>query len=181
MQEGFYRIADQLAMLINSPEVSTFNYAGEVSDFVRLNNSKIRQPGHVIQRVISLDLTNGKKHTSGQVACTGDFDSDIERTTALLESLRNRLPHLPEDPHHLYSTEVHSSERHQENQLPKAHDAIESILVAGQDRDLVGIYASGGVHRGFANSLGQKNWFSSYSFNLDWNFYHEKEKVVKAP
>ena len=55
-----------------------------------------------------------------------------------------------------------------------------ALLEAGRDRDLVGIYAAGGIHTGFANAFGQRNWFSSYSFNADWSFYHAGDKAVKT-
>ena len=35
------------------------------------------------------------------------------------------------------------------------------------------------MSRGFANSLGQFNWHSAYSFNLDWSIYREDDKAVK--
>ena len=51
-----------------------------------------------------------------------------------------------------------------------------ALLEAGRDRDLVGIYAAGGIHTGFANAFGQRNWFSSYSFNADWSFITPETK-----
>ena len=34
--------------------------------------------------------------------------------------------------------------------------------------------------RGFSNSLGQRNWFSSSSYNLDYSIYHHADKAVKG-
>ena len=36
--------------------------------------------------------------------------------------------------------------------------------------DLVGIYSSGYIYTGLANSLGQFNWHSDYSFSFDIRF-----------
>lgn len=36
------------------------------------------------------------------------------------------------------------------------------------------------MYRGFANSLGQRNWSATHSFNLDWSFYHRQDKAVKC-
>ena len=33
---------------------------------------------------------------------------------------------------------------------------------------------------GFANSFGQRNWYTAPSFNLDWSFFHDADKAVKA-
>ncbi len=180
MQQDFYRLADHLTSLLQGSEVYTCAFSGEVSDFVRFNKSAIRQPGRVTQRSIYMDLISGARHASGTISLSGDLDSDRERSSALIDRLRGQIPHLPEDPHLLYATEVRSSERHQENRLPSPADAVGAILEAGGGRDLVGIYSAGGIHAGFANSLGQRNWYSSYSFNFDWSFYHAGDKAVKS-
>jgi predicted Zn-dependent protease len=54
------------------------------------------------------------------------------------------------------------------------------VLAAAAGLDLVGIYASGPVYRGFANSLGQRNWHEVSSFNLQWSLYHRADKAVKT-
>lgn len=180
MQEYFYALADAITAGLQGDEVYTCSFHGEDSDFVRFNRSAIRQPGTVMQRTLSLDLIQGRRHAAGEVALTGDRETDEARTEQLLTSLRETLPHLPEDPYLLYAMEVQSSEHHGENHVPENVQAVEAIVEAGRGRDLVGVYAGGGIYAGFANSLGQRNWFSSYSFNVDWSFYHTADKAVKT-
>ena len=180
MQKDFNRLADHLTGLLEPSEAFTASYSCEVSDFVRLNRNRIRQPGRVTQRSLAIDLSRDLRHTTGTTALSGDFESDRARVEETLSVLRGRLPHVPEDPHYLVSTEVRSSQRHQEDRLPSAQDAVDSILSAGEGKDLVGIYAAGGVHRGFANSLGQRNWYTTYSFHFDWSLYHAGDKAVKS-
>jgi predicted Zn-dependent protease len=172
MQEYFYHIADYLSSLLHADEIYTCSFSAEDSDFVRFNHSAVRQAGTVSQRYLELDLIKGQRHSEGTISLSGDIDLDQARVTQVLASAREKLPHLPDDPHLLYATEVHSSEHHGKNQLPEDSVAIvAAILEAGRGRDLVGIYAAGGIHNGFANSFGQRNWFSSYSYNFDWSFY----------
>jgi predicted Zn-dependent protease len=64
--------------------------------------------------------------------------------------------------------------------LPDADEALERIRHTAGGRDLVGLYAAGPVHRGFASSSGQRNWFSCASFNLDWSLYLQGDRAVKA-
>lgn len=180
MQDYFYALADAISVSLQGDEAFTCTFHGEDSEFVRLNQSAIRQPGSVQQRSLSLDLIQGRRHAPGTITLSSDFDMDRERLDGLVDELRERLPYLPEDPYLLYATEVHNSETRGDNRLPAAEDAIAALLRAGEGRDLVGIYASGGTYAGFANSFGQRNWFSSYSFNADWSFYHEKDKAVKT-
>ncbi len=180
MQEYFYQLADYLTALLHGNEVSMSSFSAEDSDFVRFNRSAVRQAGTVMQRYLSLSLINGMRHSEGTITVSGDFALDCEHAAQILTSLREKLSYLPDDPHLLYATEVRSTEHHGKNQLPEESAAIvAAILEAGRGRDLVGFYAAGGIHNGFANSFGQRNWFSSYSYNFDWSFYHQGDKAVK--
>jgi predicted Zn-dependent protease len=180
MHERFYRIADHVVSRLESNEVALMTYSGEDSDFVRFNHNAVRQAGAVAQQDLSIDLIDGQRHAEGGIVLTGDFATDSKRADAMVADLRGRLPHLPEDPHLLYSTEVHSTEKHAVSQLAPAETALGEFLECGKGKDAVGIYAQGPIYRGFANSLGQRNWFCSYSFNLGWCFYLHDDKAVKA-
>ncbi|MBI3249643.1 MAG: TldE/PmbA family protein [Deltaproteobacteria bacterium] len=181
MQEYFCRLADRLTSLLQGKEIYTCTFDAEESDFVRFNHSAVRQAGTVTQRSLSVNLIDGQRHTYGGISLSGDWEEDCAHLAALVTNLRGQLPYLPEDPHLLYATEVRSSEHTGENRLPEDTGAVvASILEAGRGRDLVGIYAAGGIHDGFANSFGQRNWFSSYSYNFDWSFYHQGDKAVKC-
>jgi predicted Zn-dependent protease len=180
MQEYFYTLAETLTTLFRGQEVYTCAFRGEDSDFVRFNRSAVRQPGTVMQRTLSLDLINGQRHAAGDLALSGDPEVDADRLITLVQGLREKLPHLPEDPYLLYATDVRSSAYHGENCLPPSHEVVAAILQAGHGYDLVGIYAAGGIYAGFANSLGQRNWFASYSFNFDWSLYYQGDKAVKT-
>jgi predicted Zn-dependent protease len=180
MQEYFYTLADRMTTLLRGQEVYTCALRGEDSDFVRFNHSAVRQPGTVIQRTLSMDLIDGRRHAAGSLALAGDLEIDTDRLATLLQELRDKLPHLPEDPYLLYATDVQSSAYHRENGLPPSHEVVAVIVEAGRGYDLVGIYAAGGIYAGFANSLGQRNWFTSYSFNFDWSLYYQQDKAVKS-
>lgn len=180
MQEYFYALADAITASLHGDEFYTCTFDAEDSDFVRFNRSAIRQAGTVVQRFLTLDLIHGRRHAAAEVALCGDLESDRARVRQLLTELREKLPYLPEDPHLLYATTVHSSVYQGENRLPARADAVAAVLDAGSGRDLVGFYAAGGIYAGFANALGQRNWFASYTFNCDWSFYYQSDKAVKT-
>lgn len=181
MQDYFYRLADHLTTLLQGSESYLCSFDAEDSDFVRFNRSAVRQAGTVMQRSLSVNLIDENRHTHGSIALSGDWTEDSVRLQTLIDQLRRQLPYLPEDPHLLYATEKRSSEHHGDNRLPEDTGTIvATILNAGRGRDLVGIYAAGSIHNGFANSFGQRNWFSSYSYNFDWSFYHQGDKAVKC-
>jgi len=180
MEQYFYELADHLNQKRQGDEVLLANFDGEQSDFVRLSRSSVRQAGSVTQWYFSLELIDGPRHVRGTTTVTGQADADRTRAEQLLAQLRDALAPLPEDPYLLYSTEVRDSRQIGRDRLGDSGEALDAILAAGQGRDMVAIYAQGGIYRGFANSLGQKNWFSTHSFGLDWTFYHANDKAVKA-
>ena len=44
---------------------------------------------------------------------------------------------------------------------------------------MVGFYAAGPMHHGFANSFGQRNWDTAQAFNVDLSFYLHADRAVK--
>jgi predicted Zn-dependent protease len=180
MRGSFDALSKGLFADLTGDEVLLAGFSGEDSDFVRMNNARVRQPGSVAQQELGLDLIVGQRHAEGRIGLSGRPDEDLVRARHLLGVLRERVPVLPEDPHLLYATDVNNTEDVDSAALPDAADAIDSVLAAADGTDFVGIWASGAVHRGFANSLGQTNWFTSNSFHLDWSLYAHGDKAVKS-
>jgi len=180
MRDYFDETAGHLATLLRGDEVFTCTLSAEESDFVRFNHSRVRQAGTVTQRWLSVDLIERRRHAGGGLALSGDRDDDRARLAHLVGQLREQREHLPEDPYLLYATEIRSSERAGESRLPEGGAALAEIHRAAEAHDLVGIWAAGAIHAGFANSLGQRNWYTSHSFNLDWSLYLAGDKAVKC-
>ncbi len=180
MQESFFELIDMLCGILRGEEVLLANISCEESDFVRFNHSAVRQAGTVHQRYLKLGLIVGQRHLSATTTLCGNRRTDHLRAQTTLALLRDRLSHVPEDPYLLYATEPRNSEHLSTNRLRRCDDVLEEIFRTGQGRDMVGLYAGGGIYRGFANSLGQRNWFETYTFHLDWCFYHETDKAVKT-
>lgn len=180
MQDYFYSLADHLTTLLQGAEVFTCAFNGEDSDFVRFNRSRVRQAGHVSQQSITLDLIEGRRHAAADLTLTGVAASDRQRLKDLVEELRAVRTQVPEDPYLHYATQVRSGEWCHPDHLPPGAELAQRILEAGAGADLVGILASGPSHAGFANSLGQRNWYTRSSFNLDFSFYRQADKAVKT-
>jgi predicted Zn-dependent protease len=180
MHEYFSTLADAITALLKGDEIYTCTFRGEDSDFVRFNQSAVRQAGSVTQRFLNLDLIRGQRHAAADVALSGDLAEDRTRLTQAVTELREQLPYLPEDPYLLYATEVQCSVHEGQNTLPDSTTAVQAVLDAGRGRDLVGFYAAGCIYAGFANAFGQRNWFASYSFNCDWSLYYQADKAVKT-
>lgn len=179
MRQYFHDVAAWLDTRLQNGEEYQCWLAAEASDFVRFNRSAIRQPGHVRQIHLSLDLFQGSRHAEITMTLAGDIESDRQMLDRMVDILRKQLPDLPEDPHLLRSTEVHSTEHVVASRLPESGAIVDAVLDAARGHDLVGILAAGPVYRGYANSFGQINWHETASFNLDWSLYHSRDKAVK--
>lgn len=184
MKPTFDRIAALLDATASDGEQFSASFAGERSDFVRLNHNRYRQPGTVTQQTLSLQWRNGRRHATGDVALSGDAAEDDARVRALVGQLREIVPLLPEDPLLLVPDTREDSAVHLPGSLPEAGEAVEALLdaaaEAGGEPDLVGLYAGGDVYRGFANRDGQRNWFETKSFTLDFSVVHSADKAVKT-
>ena len=180
MREYFFQLADYLCDNLRGNEILLLNLMAEHSDFTRLNKRRIRQAGHVHQARLVLELIDGGRHASLTRDIQCEIESDRAGLLAELRRLRALLVHLPEDPYLNFSRETRDSERVHENTLPDARQALGEIIAHGGDMDLTGIWASGTVYRGFANSLGQRNWHSGASFNFDFSCYAHDDKAVKG-
>lgn len=181
MSEGYFRdLAGAIEEQLSGDEISTCWYSAEASDFVRLSQGKVRQAGAVAQRYAQLRLLRGQKQAEMTLSLSGELGEDRARVAGAIGELRSMLPALQDDPHLLVSTEPRSTRNAREASLPPAAEVIEQVLDAAAGHDLVGIYAAGPVQRGFASSLGQRNWHEVRSFHLDFSLFLRGDRAVKT-
>ena len=134
----------------------------------------------VEQSKLELRLIVGRRNAQGELSLSGVRAEDDQRVSQMLTLLRDQLKQLPEDPYLLYATDVQSSERRHASELPGSAEVISRVVAQAKGLDLVGIYAAGSLYRGFANSLGQRNWFETANFNFDFSLYLHADKAVKT-
>ncbi len=180
VRDFFYTLADEIQALITPGEVFLAYLEAEESDFVRFNRNRVRQAGGVRQIELSLDLIEGERHAGISCSLNGFLERDLPMIRELLEGLRLSRKLIPEDPYLFYATEIRNTEEMKENSLPEASSVVREIVAAAQGLDLVGFWASGTIYRGFANALGQRNFYSRANFNLDWSCYQHTDKAVKS-
>ena len=167
MRDYFESIAQKLFKHIQKDEFLIINFDAEESNFVRLNKAKIRQPGNVKQISMSLSLSNrDKRNLKSYVRLNGSFDKDLSTLIKTLNYLRRELPDLPKDPYLLFSKSVQSTEVTDDKKYINDEENLDYILTKDSGLDLVGIYSSGYIYTGLANSLGQFNWHSDLFFQF---------------
>ncbi len=180
MQDYFQELSEKIFALLNSSsEVLLLNFEGEQSDFVRLNRNQIRQAGNVAQHQLSLTLITNQRQAKALFDLSVELETDLALARGILSQLRQQLAFLPEDPYLYYATEIHNTCCMTTNTLPAAEDALQEVISSAHNLDLVGLWASGEVSRGFANSLGQFNWHVNFNFNFDWSIYSREDKAIK--
>jgi predicted Zn-dependent protease len=175
VKDQFFELAERLGRELRADEILLCNLRAERSDFVRFNQGKVRQAGSVEQRYLTLRLVRARRQASASV--TGE---DFESLKNILSRLRVALDGLPEDPWLLINEKPQSSSSERRGALVPAQAVVEGVTGKAQGRDLVGFYAGGTVYRGFANSLGQRNWHEVDSFNFDWSLYRQADQAVKS-
>lgn len=180
MKELFVDLVHHANAQLQGSEVLLSNFSGEESDFVRFNHGLVRQPMTVRQAHLELTLICGKTRSAITLTLSGQATSDQQRVTQAIKSLREDLAVLPEDPYLMYSSEAAQSERVSVGTLPTPAQIIGDIVGAAHGNDLVGILASGPIHKGFASSLGSMHWHSVQAFLFDWSLYHRADKAAKA-
>jgi predicted Zn-dependent protease len=180
MKQRFFDLADYAIGQLRGTETLLAGFCGETSDFVRFNRARVRQAGSVTQAFLRLTLIDQgrRQHTTSALAF--DQQSDHAAIRSAIQTMRAELPSLPADPLLLYATDVNSSNLERRGRLPDAEEVVDGVIAAAEGADLVGIYASGPVCRGFANSMGQRNWHRVDSLQLDWSVYLGGDKAVKS-
>ena len=179
MDNYFNKINEYLFSLLTSEEILTVGMWGETSQFIRLNNSKIRQTGIIDDMSYSLALIANRRQVSCSTTLNGDVELDKNHLLNILNSLRCDIEKVPEDPYIVYPKEGKSSNEKNRGSLLDFDKSVNSLLPVTQGVDLAGIWASGSVYTGVANSLGQQHWFETETFSLDYSLITKDKKMVK--
>lgn len=177
----FAALADALCTGLASGEELFLRWSGEDSDFVRVSQARIRQAGYVAQRRLGLALIMGQRQSEAWVDLGGDAAEDLRLAREALAGLRDVLPLLPEDPYLHWNR---SGDRHERDEAGDAASdggvALQHALNAAAGLDLVGIWASGALHAGFASSHGQRAWHRVVATSFDWSVHRGDGQAVKG-
>jgi predicted Zn-dependent protease len=176
--DRFCELVDALCRELAGGEILLCNLSAERSDFVRFNHALVRQAGTVEQSYLSLRLVSARRQASASVALSGRADDEAQARAALGRA-RSMLAQLPEDPWLLISETPSSTSSRRRGRIPAAEEVVQHVVEHARGVDFAGFYAGGTLYRGFANSLGQRNWHEVDTFNFDWSVHLRADKAVK--
>jgi predicted Zn-dependent protease len=165
---------------------------GEKSDFLRFNNSKLRQSTFVEQFFAEMILHKNNRRFVAQFPLTMNANRDQKTAATLIQRGRQEISVLPEDPHLVSMKNQGTSESIFLGKLPAAKEVAELIAEVHQHGgsntkqsvDQSGFYCAGPLFRAQSNSLGQSHWYSAERFFYDYSLFtinsDGANKAVKA-
>ena len=180
MENTFKSLSKQLFSLLSKDEVLTLSCKGEKSQFIRLNNAKIRQTGLVDDADIQLKLIANDRTCSGSFTVSGNSGIDLSRGKYEIERMRFESTEILEDPYIVMPSDRTSTHEIKSANGLSFENAVEALMPAVQGIDFVGILANGRMFRGNSNSLGQEHWFETESFCLDYSLVTKNHQMVKG-
>ena len=179
MEQFFKDLSKKILETTKKEEHLMLNFWGENSHFTRFNQSKVRQNGFVSDATLSITLIANQRTCSVSFSLTTNLSNDLSISLEHLNTLRNDIVFLPEDPFIVFPKEGKSSSEIKTGELLSIDKVVDCLSPAIQNVDLAGIWASGNIFVGYANSKGLFHWFSTDSFSFDYSLITETEKMVK--
>tara|TARA_B100000700_G_C15015785_1_gene843201 strand:+ start:306 stop:1628 length:1323 start_codon:yes stop_codon:yes gene_type:complete len=180
MENIFNTLSESLFIELKNEESLILSFSGENSQFIRFNNATVRQTGLIDDADMELKFIVNNRTVHGGFTVSGNFDTDIERGKVEISRMRMEAKEIPEDPFVVLPENAGSShEVKSANGLP-FENAVDAILPAVDGVDFVGILANGRMFRGNANNLGQKHWFETESYSLDYSLVTPEHQMVKG-
>ncbi|BAQ61939.1 tldE/PmbA family protein [Geminocystis sp. NIES-3708] len=179
-EESFNEVTQKLFNQLTKEEYLIIQLKAENSHFIRFNNAKVRQTGIVIDADVSLKLIANQRNIFANFPLTGDAEIDIKIALENLSYLRTEINILPEDPFVVLPENKGSSHEVYLGSLLSPDFATEAILPPVQGLDFTGYYTGGSIIRANYNSLGQKHWFATDSFFIDYSLINGNNKAIKG-
>ena len=180
MDKYFSNLNNFLFSTISDNEILITNFSGENSQFIRFNNSKVRQTGIVDDLNFSMLLLCNNRKCSISMTLKGNENNDKLLLESCLNKLRDDIKNIPEDPFIVYPVLSKSSKEIYDGKLLDFEKAADHLVPIMNGVDLTGIWASGKIFSGNANSLGLEHWFETETFSLDYSLITPTKKMVKA-
>jgi predicted Zn-dependent protease len=179
-QNFFEQYSNGLFNTLTHDEELTINLSAEDTLFARYSRARVRQVTEVEQAYASMNLIKGNKSISINVLYTGIVENDIKTSYEKIKEARYFLEVMPEDPYLVRPQNLGSSTTEAIHGVLSGEEMMSQVSKAAGEVDLAGLLTSGEVVRASMNSKGQKHWFKTQSYSLDYSLYNPRQKAVKS-
>ncbi len=180
LEVSFNQLIETLLIKKAESEQFTVKLSSERSQFTRFNHAKVRQTGCVADGWIELTLMADQRSSVRQFPFTGNWDVDWQLAYTALQELRDELILLPIDPYLVLPSGNNTSREIHSGNLLAAEAVVPTVLELVAELDFTGIYAGGVVVKAYGDSKGQKHWFATDSFTLDYSLFSTSGQAVKG-
>lgn len=180
LETSFDQVVEALLHQAEAGEHLTLRLSSERSQFIRFNHAKVRQIGTVADGWLKLTLIRDQRTSYRTFPFTGDLAVDSQQAQVALADLRQEVPQLPVDPYLVIPAGNSTSHDVHLGQLLAPEAVPSTLLPTVAELDFTGIYAAGLLVRGYADSSGQKHWFATDSFALDYSLFGAAGEAVKG-
>jgi predicted Zn-dependent protease len=180
LEVSFNQLIETLLIKKSESEQFTVKLSSERSQFTRFNHAKVRQTGCVADGWIELTLMAEQRSSVRQFPFTGNWDVDWQLAYTALQELRDELILLPIDPYLVLPSGNNTSREIHSGNLLAAEAVVPTVLQLVAELDFTGIYAGGLVVKAYGDSNGQKHWFATDSFTLDYSLFSTCGQAVKG-
>ncbi len=180
LEVSFNQLIETLLDKKEESEQFTVKLSSERSQFTRFNHAKVRQTGCVADGWIELTLMQNQRSSSQQFPFTGNCQVDWLLAYKALQELRDELPQLPIDRYLVLPSATNTSREVHLGNLLANEMVVPKVLELVAELDFAGIYAGGVVIKAYADSSGQKHWFSTDTFTLDYSIFTTEGQAVKG-
>lgn len=178
-ENTFNQLTDRLLDLLQDREQVSISLNCERSQFTRFNNGKVRQSGFVRDGSVTISLIDDRREAYSTFPFTGNLEIDLDIALENLEYLRSQVRELPINPYVVLPQVGESSREVYQGQL-LGSDFATAILEPVHNLDFTGLYASGVIIRALNNSAGQKHWFATDIFIVDYSIFTCQDRAVKG-
>ena len=173
----FTELSQALFKDLRAGEELSLNLSGEDSLFVRFRNSMVRQNTQVEQRSLEMLFQQGGRRLSLRLDLQGQLDSDLTLCRSLLDRARQEVKVLPADPGATPFANRGSSQSFADSRELDFEEVLKVIQSSTVGTDFTGLLTSGPVIEANANSHGQRHWFSTRTFFLDYSLFTVNENL----
>ena len=177
VRQHFDAVADCVMESLQGDEAATLNINAEETLFIRFNSNRVRQNTNVEQIALGLQLQGAGRTTEMSRTLSGNLEADRDAMLQMLAQCRAELAVLPTDPHQVPVANHGSSDETFRGHLLAADAVVGAVVGPAQGCDMAGLYAAGSIVRANRNSKGQRHWFATQTFFMDYSLYNGARAV----
>jgi len=179
-ENTFNQLSDRLLDNLKNQEQVSISLNYERSQFTRFNNGKVRQSGLVHDGSLTISLIDCEREAYSTFPFTGNLEIDLDVALENLAYLRSQVQQLPINPYIVLPQVGDSSREVYQGNLLDSKRSLLAILEPVQDLDFTGLYAAGMIIRALSNSAGQRHWFSTDSYVVDYSIFTSQDRAIKG-